>query len=476
MFKTIKRSVPVFLGLILGTCLLSFAYGAYYESPVDDAYQQSADTSIMPLGYWGDTVYRNYYLYSGDNVAVRRSNSGDYTLYLGTSAFTGINGSSPSGGGSVTSIPLASAASDSAWTTSNVNSVVSGVSDIKSGVSNINSSLITINSTIASGNSTLASINSALSTLNSNDTKLYNAFFSGNGADARGVMGGIYSQLQAIRSQTDSPEQSWSSLNPIYNKLMGPTGSINALIRGSFVDGDLDLTYNSIGEIFSQLLFQMTTDLTIYSKTPYLGSSGLSTSMSTNVPISFITSEGFLGLSSILRGPSGSQNAATIWTFNEDLEKEEEQIVFTNVLQALASIQSTLQQPLSQLQAVLANDDDLKLRQETQPQVEAVTDKFLGEGDAAPTPDDIGNMADWSNSMGDLFNSGVSAGQFFSSVTSSDSYSFFSQAVANDLDSSGVPAAISIDNDDYFSDYVLGDDGFYYIRDDSFFSLDSLFN
>lgn len=414
----IRRSIPVFFGLFLGICLLSFAYASYFESPpsADDAYYFDNDTSIMPLGYWGGGNYGSYYLYSGDNLAVRRTGSGEYTLYLGSTAFTGLSagGGIPLGGGTVTTIPLASS-TDSAWTSSNVNSVVSNVS-------NINNGIVTSNSNFRE--------------LISDLLHFQNLFFTGTPSSATGVIGGIYDKL-------DSSSQSVSSIS---TALTQPISS--------------NLWYlDSSGETTSSSIYDVPTFHTLMLLLNY-----------TNLT----TAQGFANLKHYLVGTSGS-SVATLWTFDDDLNKVETQVEFTNILEALASIQTSIQNPLQQIMAVLANDDDLELRQKTQPQVDAVTDRFLGEGSSAPTPDNIGDMADWSTSMGALFNSGVNAGQFFSSVTASDSYSFFSQEVANDLDSSGAPASISVDDDDdYLSDYILGDDGFYYLRDSLFFSIDSL--
>lgn len=216
----------------------------------------------------------------------------------------------------------------------------------------------------------------------------------------------------------------------------------------------------------------------------YINSSGQLTTLSvSNMSMSDLLSyvitneaDGFNHLASILRGTYGSSISASYLDFDDNLNPSITSVRYTNVLQAMADGFSRIQNPLSQLQAVLANDDDLKLRQETQPQVDAVTDSFLGNSSAAPSTDDIGDVAGVSGSISGMFDSGVSSSDFFSSVTSSDSYSFFSQEVANDLDSSGAPAAIAADVGDIepdLSDYQLGDDGFYSLSDSSFFDLQS---
>lgn len=265
-----------------------------------------------------------------------------------------------------------------------------------------------------------------------------------------------------------------STLNQsaLYSVLMGSSGSVSASIYNHGSSEVITSSYSSLGSLFSAFISSYGMNTTIGPNNPFLGSDGLSFSHSVRLGSTAIMTSGFQGLATILRGSSGSVISATNWSFDSDLNKSSNSVRFSNVLQALASIQSSLQHPLSQLQAVLANDDDLELRQRTQAQVEQVTSDFTGDGAAAPSLSDISDMASFSGQMSSLFSSGSSVGDFFTAAGSADAYQFFSQAVADDLDSTSSVAALSvIDDSDPFDGFVLGDDGFYSLADTSLFDL-----
>lgn len=166
----------------------------------------------------------------------------------------------------------------------------------------------------------------------------------------------------------------------------------------------------------------------------------------------------------------------SFYTFDNALNRGASSVTYTNLLQAIVDIGARLQRPLSQLQAVLANDDDLRLRQDTQDQVDSVTDNFTGGGGAAPSLGDIGNMADVSSDFSGMFDSGVGAGDLMGAVNGADTYSFFSQEVSDSLDTTGRAgiAVASDELDDLFdlSGYKEGEDGVLVPVDGSFFSVD----
>lgn len=260
-----------------------------------------------------------------------------------------------------------------------------------------------------------------------------------------------------------------------YSRLSGLMGSSGSVTATGYFTAQADGTtksYSSIGALLGDFMSYSTLNDLLFPNIDYLSPSGLTASRPTYMSTPALINNGLLGLSTILRGSSGSVISATNWSFDSDLNKSSSSVRFSNVLQALASIQSSLQQPLSQLQAVLANDDDLELRQRTQAQVEQVTSDFTGDGAAAPSLSDISDMASFSGQMSSLFSSGSSVGDFFSAAGSSDAYQFFSQAVADDLDSTSSVVALSVVDDlDPLDGFVLGDDGFYTLADTSFFDL-----
>lgn len=158
-------------------------------------------------------------------------------------------------------------------------------------------------------------------------------------------------------------------------------------------------------------------------------------------------------------------------SFDSDLERlESYQSNFTSINGALAFMFGNLQPTIAQLQAVLANDDDLELRRQTQEEVSSVTDNFTGKADAAPSTSDIGDMASVSTGITTAFDSGVSAGDFFTSLSDEDVYSFFSQETANDMDSTSSPAAMADSPGLVLPDgFVVDDSGYVTVQSVSVF-------
>lgn len=254
------------------------------------------------------------------------------------------------------------------------------------------------------------------------------------------------------------------------SNMMGPTGSLSFFVSDSSQPGSTK-TYTSIGSMFGSFM-SMYSRRSIYDAGVKLlledgtvGSNSYATGSQTGMMQSMI------GLAAILRGPSGTEYPSTLWIFGEDLNKVETQVTYTNLLQALSGIQTSIQNPLSQLQAVLANDEDLALRQRVADEVDQVVDDFTGGGQGAPGVSDIGDMAGVSGGVNELFDTGVSASDFFTAANDSDTYNFFSQEVANDLDNSSMVATYIYTNPFYYLE--MDDDGYYHVADMSPFSVES---
>lgn len=100
---------------------------------------------------------------------------------------------------------------------------------------------------------------------------------------------------------------------------------------------------------------------------------------------------------------------------------------------------------ISQLQLVLASDDDLKLKQDNKANVDAATDAFVN-GSSSQTSlgtSDIGNLKDVGGSFNDLtsLNGQSSVSSFLSGLTSADGtgQGWFSEATRASLDAVSTP-------------------------------------
>ncbi|MDE6454607.1 MAG: hypothetical protein K2L38_01555, partial [Dysosmobacter sp.] len=153
--------------------------------------------------------------------------------------------------------------------------------------------------------------------------------------------------------------------------------------------------------------------------------------------------QSLLGLSKQLVGADSS----ALFSFlapGEDGGLEVQTQEVNNLLDALALLGTSLQNPLAKLQYVLASDDDIELKDSQKENENQFKDNFTGDGDAAVKPSDIGELAGVSSSVKDTFAGAGSPADIFSVLNDSGSFGFFSQEVADILEPS-VPAAFSDD-------------------------------
>lgn len=233
------------------------------------------------------------------------------------------------------------------------------------------------------------------------------------------------------------------------------------------------------GASFSELLSAIGSNL-YYGTTVYSGYLGLGGSLEyaslTTTPM--LIANGFAGLDlniqrALVGGRGGSASYSKL-TFDEKLNKVKSTVSYKDLLHAMVGIGSDLQNPLSQLQAVLAGDDDLELRKNVQDNVGSVTDNFTGDGAGSVSTGDISDAAGLTSGVGDAFGGNqVSTGDVFRVVGDADNYGFFSQATAEALDSVAYPAAmpLSFDDDSWLDAYSVDEDGFYYLSDTSSWNI-----
>lgn len=444
--KILPKKMWLFLaGMIVGLCLLSFAFASFVEYP-DVLPDEASASDIMPLTF---NRFTNSWRASGTNLALAYDQIyGTYSLIV-----TQNGDAATQETGIFATVPLATS---SGWTSTQSQSVTNNVSSMTS-------YLLGLYNQFNSGSGPL--VYELISGLFSNSSSLYNNLVTDNTP----TYYLDYTGKLVLGSKLSFSRFLIESLSGIGKDLMGSSGSVPFSYYDTNQTGISSGSASNLGELLAGFVYTYSKSAVLLSGESFLDSSGLSSVTSYNRSTSQLFSSGFLGLASILRGQSGSVISSTVWSFDEDLNKEETEVEFTNVLQALASIQSSIQQPLSQLQAVLANDADLKLRQDTFDQVDAIIDDFTGDGGSAPSVSDIGDLSSVSSGMTGMLDSGVGVNGFFNSVNSSDSYSFFSQAVANDLDTVSSVSSYSVE--DPLSDYVADEDGFYSLADSSFFDI-----
>lgn len=233
-------------------------------------------------------------------------------------------------------------------------------------------------------------------------------------------------------------------------------------------DGSYTITDNLLGALsfISQLLLSTNS----YGG-EVLGADGLPVSLSTSIGTAEILSTSLLGLSCNLAGSDKSSEFNPLIPVGGPLQEQE--ITVDNVLDAITLVGTHLQNPLAKLQYVLADDDDLILKDAVKDNQQSVTDSFTGSGPGAIGTGDITDVADISGGIRDSFGGAGSAGDAFSVISDGDTWSFFSAETASNLDTVGALALVDERPDSYLDGYYLGDDGLYHLASGSLFDVDA---
>lgn len=117
----------------------------------------------------------------------------------------------------------------------------------------------------------------------------------------------------------------------------------------------------------------------------------------------------------------------------------------------------------------------MEFKEQEKPNMDAVKDNFFGDGEGAVNPDQIKDLAGISSGIKDSFAGAGSAGDAFTAINDSQSFWFFSQEVADALDTVNSPAVASEveDEDDFWDQFVQDEGGFYSLVDLSPWDVES---
>lgn len=186
---------------------------------------------------------------------------------------------------------------------------------------------------------------------------------------------------------------------------------------------------------------------------------------------------GFTGLASIISGVGQGTDSSSpaVIKFNvvdpdDPLAVFDEQQDYTNLFDFFSWLAADLNKNLTKLQFVLANDEDIQMKQDEKPNQEAAVDGFFGNGDGAVKPTDISDAASIAGDVKSTFSGAGSAGDAFTVLNSGDTYSFFSQAVSDDLNSDPLVSPQSMD-DSWMDNFVEDEEGFLSLKPSSMFDV-----
>lgn len=166
----------------------------------------------------------------------------------------------------------------------------------------------------------------------------------------------------------------------------------------------------------------------------------------------------------------------TSYDYDEKGELKETVSQHSDLLSILISGFQDLGLDLAKLQFVLADDASIEIKTQEIPNQDAFKDNFLSGGQAAATPDTIGDAGLISSSTTDMFKSDVSVSQFYQAMGDESLFEFFTQETLDNLDATNAPATVSDDYTDLesmFEGYVIGEDGIVRPEDSSLFDLSS---
>lgn len=163
---------------------------------------------------------------------------------------------------------------------------------------------------------------------------------------------------------------------------------------------------------------------------------------------SLALSDAFVGISRLM---SGEDRLTTFSFLKEDLSSAED-VTANNLFDALGLVGTQLQNPLQRLAYVLANPQDIQIREDVSGNVDqAQEDFFKPEGGGSVKPSDIKDAAGISGGAADALQSPGSVGDLTAQINNQDNFSFFSETTLGNLDS--VPSTFSEGDEDFIDFY-----------------------
>lgn len=293
--------------------------------------------------------------------------------------------------------------------------------------------------------------------------------------DIRTELGDFHSSfldfIQVLLTSIDSGFHDVTSRQDSFYKFWSSAGSWSGFAYRDSVTGITSSAFSSFPAAFAESQRSLI-ELLSSSWNSVLGPNGnvISTSGSRNRPsLTYIVQSGLIGLSRNLVGPGSASFSA--WRGPDQFRT----VTSNNLLGMLSLIGANLQQPLAKLQYVWADDDDIRIAQKNQPVKDKVEENFVGDGEAAVKTSDVDGMAGIGGSIKSTFAGSGSVGDVFSVLGDSGNYGFFSQEVADALDTVNSPAVVSEADEwaAFYDSYWVDDAGVAHSKDMSLFDLSS---
>lgn len=189
-----------------------------------------------------------------------------------------------------------------------------------------------------------------------------------------------------------------------------------------------------------------------------------------------ITANGMQGLATLIGGRDEGEGRKAVWQWIDPTDplntakiRNYEATSLFDLFHQIAWLQNSL----AKLEYVFASQEDMEFKEQEKPNMDAVKDNFFGDGEGAVNPDQIKDLAGISSGIKDSFAGAGSAGDAFTAINDSQSFWFFSQDVADALDTVNSPAVASEVEDDFWDQFVQDEGGFYSLVDLSPWDVES---
>lgn len=198
----------------------------------------------------------------------------------------------------------------------------------------------------------------------------------------------------------------------------------------------------------------------------FLRSDGRSgTAGSSGIWLSDIVRYGFLGLSTNLAG-SDQTAAINLLVPNSEGGLKTQSVSATNLLDMLGLIGTNLQNPLAKLAYVWADDDDIRIADKNQPVKDEIEEEFVGSGSAAVSVGNIKDVAGLSSGFTEAFSGDGKISDIFVVLSDGESFGFFSQEVADALDTTASAAGLSDEPFDISDEFWVDENGIVHPKKD----------
>lgn len=181
-------------------------------------------------------------------------------------------------------------------------------------------------------------------------------------------------------------------------------------------------------------------------------------SYSRDIPISQLIQYGVLGLSANLAGTDKNASISLLVPDSEGGLKTQA-VDASNLLDMLGLIGTNLQNPLAKLAYVWADDDDIRIADKNQPVKDEIEEEFVGAGLAAVSVGNIKDVAGLSSGFSEAFSGDGKISDIFVVLSDGESFGFFSQEVADALDTTASAAGLSDEPYDITDEFWVDENG-----------------